>query len=54
MFLHVTSAEYLKDYRIRVSFNDGSEGDVDLSSSLNGPIFAPLRDVAHFRRFSLE
>ncbi len=54
MFLHVTQAEYIKDYCIRLSFNDGSQGDADLSSSLDGPIFAPLRDLTYFKKFSLE
>ena len=46
MFLHVTQADYIKDHSVRVWFNDGSQGDVDLSSSLDGPIFEPLRDLS--------
>jgi hypothetical protein len=49
MFLHVTSAKYLGEYRLRLEFNDGSRRDVDLSGALYGEIFLPLRDVDYFR-----
>ena len=53
MFLHVTEAEYIADHRVRVSFSDGATEDIDLSDSLDGPIFEPLRDVEYFRSFSI-
>jgi hypothetical protein len=52
--LEVTSAEYVDGYRIRVRFNDGQEGVVDLSSTLWGPVFEPLRDFELFRRFHVS
>ena len=54
MFLRVISADYLDAYRVQLVFNDGSKGDVNLSSSLSGPIFEPLRNVTYFRNFSIE
>jgi len=53
MFLHVTDAKYIDGYCVRVCFNDGTESEIDLSGSLDGPIFEPLRDVEYFRSFSL-
>ena len=53
MFLHVTEAEHIADHRVSVSFNDGTSGQLDLSDSLDGPIFEPLRDVDYFRSFSI-
>lgn len=53
MFLHVTEAEYIADHCVRVSFSDGATEDIDLSDSLDGPIFEPLRDVKYFRSFSI-
>jgi hypothetical protein len=53
MFLHVTEARHIEGQRVAVRFNDGTEGEVDLSNSLDGPVFQPLRDVAYFRTFSL-
>ena len=52
--LEVTSAEYLNGYRIRVRFNDGRQGDADLSNALWGPMFEPLRDPAAFHRFQVS
>lgn len=54
MFVHVVEATYVADHRVLLKFNDGTQGEVDLSQSLAGPIFEPLRDVAYFRRFALE
>jgi hypothetical protein len=53
MFLHITHAEYTSGHRIQVAFNDGTRSEIDLSSSLNGPIFEPLRDVEYFKSFAL-
>ncbi len=53
MFLHVTEAEYLVNHRVRVSFNDGTTAEIDLSDSLDGPIFEPLRDTEYFKSFSI-
>ncbi len=54
MFLHVLEARHVEGHRVFVRFNDGTAAEIDLSQSLTGPIFAPLRDVEYFRRFSLE
>ena len=52
--LELTSAQYLDGYRIRVQFNDGREGNVDLGGALWGPVFEPLRDVTVFRQFQIS
>ena len=53
MFLHVSQARHIADHRVFVSFNDGTSAEVDLSGSLDGPIFEPLRDVEYFKSFSI-
>lgn len=53
MFLHVTKARHVAGHRVDVSFNDGTSAEIDLSDSLDGPIFEPLRDVEYFKAFSL-
>ena len=53
MFLHVTHAEYIDGHRIQVTFSDGIRSSIDLSSSLDGPIFNPLHDVEYFKSFSI-
>ena len=54
MFTHVTQAKYIDDYRVWLSFNDGAEGEIDLSSELYGEIFEPLKDPSFFKSFRLE
>jgi hypothetical protein len=45
-FLHVEDAEHIENYTVRLEFNDGTHGIVDLSNSLDGPIFEPLKNLA--------
>jgi hypothetical protein len=54
MFIEVTKAEYLDGYRIMLLFNNGEKRIVDLSQSLNGEVFAPLKDIGFFKRFSIK
>jgi hypothetical protein len=54
VFIHITQAKYLKDYKVWLLFNDGVEGEVDLSSELYGSIFEPLKDLSFFQSFTLE
>jgi hypothetical protein len=51
--LEVTAAQYIEQFRIRVRFNNGDEGVVDLADALWGPMFEPLKDPTVFRRFEL-
>jgi hypothetical protein len=53
MILHVIRAEHVDGHRVHLWFNDGSDGEVDLSDVLDGPIFEPLRNPDYFRRFQL-
>lgn len=55
--LHISDAEYLDEYRVRVAFNDGREGVADLRPMVSdkpGTVFTPLEDLAMFRRFAIE
>ncbi len=54
MILHVTDARYQRDYVIRLSFNDGAEGFVDLADELYGEMFLPLKDLERFRAFRVD
>jgi hypothetical protein len=40
----IRSVEPLDGFVLRLSFDDGTERDVDLESELWGPIFQPLRE----------
>ena len=51
----VTHVEVLDDHRLRLSFEDGTTGEVDLSDLLaRGGVFAQLRDVAYFRQVRVD
>jgi len=51
----IRSARYVRDYVVHLEFDDGLEGDVDLSPYLRrGPVFAPLADLSYFKQFTLE
>lgn len=54
MILHVLEATYQRDYIIRLKFNDGAEGFVDLAKELHGEMFAPLKDPERFRSFRVD
>ena len=54
IFLHVTKVEYLHDYAIRLTFNDGRQGEANLTDVLSGPVFEPLRDQALFAQVAVE
>jgi hypothetical protein len=54
MFLHVTSAKYIEDYKVEVSFNNGRKGVADLSDALRGPIFEPMREKAIFTQLRVD
>lgn len=51
---HVISVEPLSDYRLRLVFDDGVKGDVDLADLLWGPMFEPLKDPAKFAQVRVE
>ena len=54
LMIHVAQATYVADYRIRIAFSDGSEGEVDLSDELTGAVLEPLRDLSVFRSFKVH
>ena len=54
MFIEVTKAEYLEGYKLLLLFNNGEQRIVDLSNSLKGPVFTPLRDLTYFKNFSIK
>lgn len=54
MILHLTEANYLEGYKVEVAFNNGRNGVVDLSDTLNGPVFEPLKDLSLFSKLKLD
>ena len=50
----VTSVEVLPEYRLHVTFEDGVQGEVDLSDRLYGPVFEPLADYTVFSQVAID
>lgn len=53
MFLHITAVEYLADYSLKLKFNNGAAGVVNLEKELYGEVFEPLRDKSLFKQVFL-
>jgi len=54
MFLEVSKAEYLDNYRIKLMFNNGDTKTVDLQNELSGSVYEPLRQLDYFKQFSVK
>ena len=45
----VRDVKYVGDYKLRLTFEDGSVREVDLSQHLDGEVFEPLKNVSKFK-----
>ncbi|MEL0589565.1 MAG: DUF2442 domain-containing protein [Planktothrix rubescens PR222] len=50
ILLNVVSVEYLDNYQLKLTFNNGIEGIVDLEQELYGEIFEPLKAKSLFQK----
>ena len=50
----VTKALPLPGYRLSVSFDDGAEGEIDLSDLVGKGVFASWADPAEFRKVFVD
>ena len=51
----VTHVDVLDDHRLRLSFEDGTTGEVDVSDLIaRGGVFAQLPDVTYFRQVRVD
>ncbi len=56
-YLEVTRADYLSDYRIRITFNDGTVRELDFGPFLakaRNPDTTDYRDLEKFKTFRIE
>lgn len=51
--LKVTDADYVKDYELLLTFNDGTHKLVDLKPYLTGEVFGELLDLEKFTQYGL-
>ena len=51
--LRITDVDYVKDYKLLLSFNDGSRKLADLKPYLTGEVFGELLDLEKFTQYGL-
>ena len=56
MFPRVKQVRHLGDYRLELSFTDGTTGELDLKERVvgRGGVFQPLEDVSFFRQVQVD
>lgn len=54
MLVDVTAGEVLDDYRLRLTFADGTVGSADFTGREWRGVFGPLRDPAYFARVYVD
>ena len=50
----IEKAEYIENYSLRLYFNNGEVRIADLSDSLNGQMFEPLKEKSFFKKFEIK
>lgn len=51
--LRVVDVDYIKDYKLFITFSDGSKKNVDLKPYLTGEVFGELLDKDKFIQYGL-
>lgn len=56
MFHSVIEAKYIKDYKVWIAFDNGKQGEIDLSEKVTkfGGVFVPLKNIDYFKEFKIE
>jgi hypothetical protein len=54
MMPRVVYARHAGAYRVRLRFDDGMTGEIDLEDELWGPVFDPLKDVLEFSQLRAD
>jgi hypothetical protein len=56
MLPHVAAVRYLQDYRLELSFSDGTVAELDFRPRIvgRGGVFLPLQDVEFFKRVAID
>lgn len=54
MLAHVVEARHVAGHTLWLRFDDGVEGEIDLSPEIHGEVFEPLKEVDYFREFQVH
>jgi len=52
--LHILEVEVIRDFVLKIEFNDGTVKVVDAKCLLTGPVFEPLHDPQFFARVTID
>lgn len=52
--LHILNVEVVKDFILKLEFNDGTVNVVDVEPLLTGPVFQPLHNPVFFAKVSID
>lgn len=52
--LHILEVEVIRDFTMRIEFNDGTAKVVDVKPLLTGSVFAPVNDPDFFARVTID
>jgi hypothetical protein len=50
----IIAAEYLHDYTVKLTFDNGQQKIADCQQWLKGTVFEPLKDKNYFKTFFLD
>ena len=50
----VKKVEYIKDYKLKLTFRNKDVKVVDLEKELWGPMFEPLKDIEYFKKVKTD
>lgn len=51
---YVKEVQYLVDYKLRITFENGETKEVDLARYLDGEVFKPLQDIHYFKQVKVS
>ena len=56
MFPRVDQVRHLEEYRLELTFTDGTKGELDLKERVvgRGGVFSPLEDITFFRQVQVD
>ena len=56
MFPRVKQVRHLEEYRLELTFTDGTKGELDLKGRVvgRGGVFSPLEDISFFRQVRVD
>ena len=54
MYFDIIEAVYLDGYKIKLAFEDGKKGVVDLAGYVGQGVFERFRDLVYFKKYKVE